>query len=141
MRNFKNTFVILLLLSLFSCNTQSISEDEIPSLESRSTFGEVKDPNDKSSLTMTISVVYPDNQDRTAVRAQFGPVLGLTQYTNCSSRQYVENWEVDLMTEYTFFKTLEEFNIITKSVSSAGASDPYDKHETTVVFVYGGNCQ
>ncbi|GAB5526934.1 MAG: hypothetical protein Roseis2KO_48060 [Roseivirga sp.] len=141
MRNFKNTFVILLILSLFSCGTQSISEDEIPNLDGRSTFGEVKDINDKSSLTMTISVVYPDNQDRTTVRAQFGPVLGLTQYTNCSSRAYMETWEVNLMTEYTFFKILENFNVVTRSVSSAGASDPYDKHDTKVVFVYGGTCQ
>lgn len=145
MRNFKNTFVILLLLSLFSCGTQSISEDEAPRLDSRSSLKEEpKDPKDdkeKSVFTMKITVQYPQTWDRAATRAQIGPALGMTTWTNCSFRGDVETWTITLMTEAQFFAALSGFNVTTRSAQSSGTSDPYAKDPTEPVFYYAHLCQ
>ncbi len=142
MRNFKNTFIILLLISLFSCHTQGISEDETPAINTpaSSIFEEVKPPS-KKSLTINITVQYPDNWDKAAVRVQIGPALDLQSWAICSARGDVETWTITPISEAEFLSILAPFNVEAKSLGSAGASDPYAKDPTEPIFFYEDICQ
>lgn len=86
MNNFRISVLVLLLLSVFACSTQQISEDEAP-LDIRSSLSNVKEQpvnsTQKSSLTMIITVQYPENTDRDTFRAQVGPLLGLDSWSSC----------------------------------------------------------
>lgn len=151
MRNFKNTFVILLVLSLFSCSTQSVMEDEAPMLSSpaSSLFEEViVTPPNKKDLTMNISVIYPEGWDKAAMRAQIGPLLGLQSWTTCLVRgEDVEIWTISgFITEAQFITILGGFQVTVKSVGSLGTVEPYDtepysQDSEVPVFVYYDLCQ
>ncbi len=143
MRNFKNTFITLLLISLFSCNTQSITEDESPDLAApaSSKFQEVTPP-DSRTLTINITVRYPENWDKAITRAEVGALLGLQSWSSCSARGDAEIWTIVAISEARFNELLLSFNVHPTSIGSLGSTDPYAERDSTMpVFIYGNLCQ
>ncbi|MCE7996115.1 MAG: hypothetical protein HEP71_29315 [Roseivirga sp.] len=98
MRNFKNTFVILLLLSLFSCNTQSISEDEIPEIASKA-GGSTGINGNFNIAILEITVQYHPTHNRNQIRSIYGASLGLINYVPCVNEPSKEVWRIPYITQ------------------------------------------
>lgn len=105
------SLLLLLLFSIFACDNQQVSEDEIP-LDIRSSTGtrSGSGPSQQTSQTMAVSVRFSDLTDRAFFRSQFQNILGIQIWQICSTHDNIEIWTVNLLSE-------EEFD---KKVSSVG---------------------
>lgn len=154
MRNLKINVLLILLLSVFACDTQQVSEDEIPEIINiRSRPG--LDPGPSAPIkrpSLTIAVQYPDHYDKVQFRANNGAAFGLIVVQECISDPNRELWIVNDMTPIELLALVESIfpYVDPPSSNSNGdggvegyATEPYSGQtaiEIPVTFYYNGVC-